>query len=120
PSSDARTLPSASSRTEHSISRTEGTHCSIRIFLSKPNASLHAVANSSAVPALETPTDEPILAGFTKSSELPTLLAASAYVIGNAADIERKGTIGRAASRIKRLATSLSIAAADPMKPEPR
>ena len=39
--------------------------------------------------------------------------------IGDAADIATNGTIGNPALRISRLATSLSIAAADPMTREP-
>src|ERR1700704_1444796 len=100
-------LPFASSSTEHSISRTGAIHRSINIFLSKRNANLQQASNSSAVRAFDTPTDEPMLAGLTKTSGEPTAPTASSYVIGDDPDIATKGTIGNPASRISRLATSL-------------
>jgi len=60
-----------------------------------------------------------MLAGFTNRSAVPNAATAAEYSIRDPAVVVIKGTSGRPASRIRRLATSLSIAVAEPVTAEP-
>ena len=97
---------------------TAAMYSSTRILRSCRNASAIAWTNSSAVPALLMPTDEPSRAGLTNSGRPSSATAASNEGASPRAKVTKRA-IGRPASRMSRLATSLSIAAAEPRTPEP-
>ena len=117
PGADAVSVPSSLSSTPHSISRPR-TNSSTRILRSCRNASATACANSSRVPALLMPTDEPSRAGFTNTGRPSSETIASKVGASPRLKLIKRG-IGRPRSRIRRLAMSLSIAAADPNTPDP-